>query len=1236
MLQELNTSSQPPKRELRAPLISDTPNTDSKTEVPRIIFVNDHLANKPSKFKKNGISTTKYNVITFIPKNLFEQFSRVANCYFLFIGLLQLIPGLSPTGRFTTFVPLSFVVLCSALKDLFEDWKRRMSDHVTNSKKTTILRDGQWQTVKWHDVQVGDIVKIVDKEPFPADIIALSTSEPQGLCYVETSSLDGETNLKIKRARPTTFHINDEETARQFNARLECEHPNNDILHFKGSLMFDDTKVPLDNEQCLLRGSTLRNTSWIIGIVVFAGHDSKLMMNQNKTPFKNSKVERMTNRFIFLLLLLEVLLCVICAVGVMIFTGSFAPRYWYFFDIYYYNSVVTPGNIVWEGFKGFWTFLILFNNLIPISLYVSIEIAKVMQGFFISKDLHMYHTETDTPATVRTSALNEELGQIEYIFSDKTGTLTCNMMEFLKFSVSGVAYGTGVTEIARAAAKREGRILVDDRPDDWDPNSEFKFYDKRISNNQWTKQPNADDIMEFINLLAVCHTVIPEKNPDNPNDVIYQASSPDEAALVKAAKYLGIEFVSRTTKDITISVLGKEEKYDILDVIEFTSSRKRMSVICRNPKGQIVLYCKGADSIIYPLLNQPQQYGDITLKHLEDFAKDGLRTLVCAKAILNENEYKAWSAEYAEAKCSFIDRDVRIEQVANKIEKNMDIVGVTAIEDKLQDGVPDTIATLAQAGIKIWVLTGDKQETAINIGFACDLLNNSMGLIILDGDSVESLYKCIQQNLDAAQSADKDNASQVLALIVDGQKLKLILENQELKMNFLRLGVLCKAVICCRVSPKQKADVVSLVKKNIQDTITLAIGDGANDVSMIQAAHVGVGISGQEGLQAANAADYAIAQFRFLKRLLLVHGRWSYRRISKLVLYCFYKNCVLYLTQFWYVFINAFSGTSIHDKWNVGLFNVLFTFLPIMALAVFDRDLKAEIAEDYPILYEQGHKNTFFNAKVFVQWTVNGIWHSFVCFIVPILSLSMMHFSDGQDFSLIGFGLVIYTSVVFVVTGKVIIETSSFTVINWLVIVFSVALWFIYLVIYSNLAFLWDAMRVRLDFPFTEFNDIFAEFRVMSSFPFWATVLLTTFIALLRDFAWKAWKRFHSRSNFVKLYYEIQYTAGRRTKEELLDNFPLEELQGLSRKVVFKRANIFDLPDVKNLLKNITGKKLSTHTGYAFSQTEGGQTEIIQQQTEKESSLTSELRFTGQILQNSKIKPCMSKIARNRFTPVYE
>jgi phospholipid-translocating P-type ATPase (flippase) len=1153
-------------KHLQEPLLDAGSSRDSREKEMRTIYVNNPLANKPFKYKKNNISTTKYNLITFLPKNLFEQFTRLANLYFLFIAILQFIPNLSPTGKLTTILPLALVLIFSACKDAYEDYKRRVSDYVTNYRKVLVLKEGRFEETKWCDVCTGDIVKVLNGEPFPADLILLSTSEEFGLCYVETSSLDGETNLKIKKSNSETLKIVSEKEAMQLNAEVRCEAPNNRLYSFEGTMNINnDIMISLDPENILLRGSSLKNTDWIIGIVVYAGHDSKLMMNMNKTPHKTTYVETLTNRLILIVLAFLIFLCLFCSIGLMIWTRRHAESMWY---LKFFDTKLSPSDILFIGFKGFFTFLILFNNLIPISLYVSIEIAKLLQASFMSNDLKMYHHESDTPTIVRTSALNEELGQIEYIFSDKTGTLTCNKMELLKFAVDGISYGTGVTEIAKAVAKSEGREIVEDRPPNWKPVNGFQFYDERINDLNWTKENNAASIQDFLVLLAVCHTVIPERSTTNPNDIIYQASSPDEAALVKAARYLGVEFISRTSTEVAIKIGNRRETWKVLNTLEFTSARKRQSCICRDPHDRLILLTKGADNVIFPLLKPSQKYIEQTDKLLEEFAKDGLRTLVCAKAVLNEEEYAKWNKKFQEARCSLVNRAETIEKVCAEIEKDLDLVGITGIEDKLQEGVPEAIEELKKAGIKIWVLTGDKLETAINIGFACNLLNQKMARIIIEGNTFEELSNCVYTNLHDTQTAIKSSNQDVnVGMIIDGQKLLMVFDNPGLRQAFLQLGKLCRVVICCRVSPKQKAEVVSLVKEDKK--ITLAIGDGANDVSMIQSAHVGVGISGEEGLQAANAADYSIAQFRFLKRLLIVHGRWSYRRISKLILYSFYKNIVLYLTQFWFVLYNGFSGTSIHDKWTVAFYNVFFTAVPIMVLAVYDRDVPDHIVESFPELYKQGHKHVFFNKWNFIGWVANSIYHSAVCFFIPLYCMQNNLFMDGQEMDMISFGICIYTCVLITVTTKCVIEMSSYTWIHHVSVYASVIVWFLFVLLYGSLDY---KITIRHYLLYREMYDILQEWRLFGNPGFWIIVVLTVTIACLRDIFWKCWIRNYGRN----MYYKVQSDAKKIPRTDILKYFPLED--GLPKaSPTDKLIELLDVRRFFSLLKN------ANYRGFAFS-----------------------------------------------------
>eukprot|EP00818_Percolomonas_sp_WS_P008373 CAMPEP_0117442084 /NCGR_PEP_ID=MMETSP0759-20121206/3968_1 /TAXON_ID=63605 /ORGANISM="Percolomonas cosmopolitus, Strain WS" /LENGTH=1496 /DNA_ID=CAMNT_0005233959 /DNA_START=369 /DNA_END=4859 /DNA_ORIENTATION=- len=1228
----------------------------------------------------------------FIVQNLYEQLHRVANLYFILIIILQLIPGLSPTGRFSTMLPFAIVTIFSLLKDMFEDMKRRFGDIQTNnSYKACVFRKGEWTTVKWKSVKVGDIIKVVNKERFPCDIILLSSSQEQGLAYVETASLDGETNLKVKKALDDTIPI-DLKSASTFRGRVVCQKPNKNLHKFNGRLyiggpylwkkvvktpevsardpsmsgsvtkvfvrigeevkigapicdlstsnneqkcvvathdctvthvpkantvhepgtplwsfstrltQLENTPISFSGDQQLLRGSSLQNTDWIVGVVMYTGHESKLLMNQNPTPHKASKVEKLTNKFIVVIFGLLTLLCLVCACGTMINTATNSTKQWYINGTVptqqELNNGLSAGSVFWTGFSGFFTFVILFNNLVPISLYVSMEMAKFAQAYFMTQDREMYYEEKDIPAVVRSSSLNEELGQVEYIFSDKTGTLTRNKMDFLKFSINGVVYGTGITEIERANAKRKGRELLNDRPPGFDENQDFRFWDGRINDGKWEDLPESDHIGRFFRLLALCHTVIPER--DDHGNVSFNASSPDEGALVKAAKYLGAEFLSRTTHSMTIRIAGKEEVWQLLNILEFNSTRKRMSVVVRDPNGKLVLLTKGADNVIYERLSKEEgdnMYADESLQLLENLADAGLRTLVCAEATIDEEFYQEWRKEHQEV-MMITDPDhkeQRMDEINEKLEKDLHLVGLTAIEDLLQIGVPDTIAELKKGQIKVWVLTGDKKETAINIGFACDLLNTDMDLIQLTANSQDDLSNDLQANYE--QYKMEANRKNPLGLVINGDNLGHVMENEAFKRMFLELGTYCEAVVCCRVSPLQKAQVVALVKNNM-NTITLAIGDGANDVPMIQAAHVGIGISGEEGQQAANASDYSFGQFRFLKRLLLVHGQYSYRRISKIILYSFYKNIVLYLTQLWYVAFNSWSGTSVHDKWTVSLFNVIFAFLPIMALGIFDRHISPTKAEQFPQLYARGHQNVYFNFWSFTGWVLNAVYHSCICFFVPILCMYVENdiegtMWEGSSRDMLGLGITVYTAVLLTITGKAHLEMESQTILHVGSNLLSLVVWWIFIFLYACVYW----VIPRYVFVIEETHSIMEGYRTLLSPRFYFTVILTAVLALAKDYIWKAVKRL-SRND---LFYAVQdcrtphVTMNMReedresmlkewdeTKDRILREYPMK-IKATKLKGTKKSKLPAPVEEIGQQIKKIS----VSNRGFAFSQTPG-------------------------------------------------
>eukprot|EP00127_Corallochytrium_limacisporum_P000959 Clim_evm43s33 gene=Clim_evmTU43s33 len=1011
---------------------------------PRVVRINDPVFNHEQKHVSNFVSTGKYTFVTFLPKFLYEQFSRYANLFFLFVSCLQQIPGISPTGRFTTIIPLCIVLLITAVKEIAEDRRRHRADKAVNQESVKVMREGTFQTLSWEKVVVGDIVKVTNLRNFPADLVLLGTSEKSGECYVETSNLDGETNLKSKQSLTETHGIQSTSELRYLRGQVRSEHPNNRLYQYEG--VYENTQgktCPIGPENLVLRGSQLRNTAWIYGLVVFTGHETKLLMNSSRTPIKRSNLDHITNKQIVYMFFTLIAMSLFAAIGSAIWASTTGD------DAFYLQLDTGVG----EFFLRFLTFLILFNNLVPISLIVTLEMIKYVQAVFIELDMEIFDYKTMTKAEARTSNLNEELGQVQYVLSDKTGTLTRNIMKFKRCSIAGIIYGEPIGNGYAAPVESMD-------PDEMDSSSvvphalgdvsdeDLAFDDHHLLDNLTRGHPTAGIIREFLTHMAVCHTVIPEVDPHDETRIAYQAASPDEGALVEGAKHLGFSFNTRLPDRVRINALGRDEEYHVLDIIEFNSTRKRMSVIVRDPNGRIRLYCKGADNVILERLAPKQRYVDQTVKHLDEFARDGLRTLCLAVAQLSEEQYKTWAAKYHEAKGALEGRERKVTEVAELIERDLYLLGATAIEDKLQEGVPETIAQLLEANMKVWMLTGDKQETAINIGFSCRLLNSDMTIMIMEGDDAMAVNHWLQEKLEKlAEFRGKENDG--LALVVPGGVLHHALRD-DIAESFLALSRMCKAVIACRVSPLQKAQIVKLLRDSAK-AITLAIGDGANDVSMIQAAHVGVGLSGKEGLQAARSADYSIAQFRFLKKLLLVHGAWSYHRLSKVILYAFYKNIALYFIPLYFSFLNGFSGQPLFEKWLQSIYNVTFTFLPPLAMGIFDKFLGEDVLMRVPQLYWEGQRNSQFNSRLFWSWVITAMAHGLVIFFFAgIFTLTDVVNSDGKTMDLWWFGLFVYTCVLWTVLLVACQLIDTWVVYTWVAMITSIVLWYIAVPIYAQ------------------------------------------------------------------------------------------------------------------------------------------------------------------------------------------
>ncbi|OQR96099.1 P-type ATPase (P-ATPase) Superfamily [Achlya hypogyna] len=1058
----------------------------------------------PIGTSSNAIKTSYYTWWNFMPVFLYRTFKKMANFYFLMIGVLQMIPSISPTkGVPLQFLPLTIVVVIDAIFAAVEDHQRHQADDETNGApcRRYNFETGTFDCIAWKDLCVGDTVELRDKEVAPADLVILATGN-EGVCYIETKSLDGETNLKLREAvLQERFSVD----AHMYGQRLhglkfENEDPNADIHKYHGAVHInddpdeEDAALPISVHNMLWRGCKVRNTDRVLAFVMHAGFDTKIMQGLKPNSSKESTLDTMTNNQVFVIVLGLIVLCLAGAISYTKFSSPYLPDY---LGTSVNNPFVTA----------FFYFLTTLATVVPITLYVSITTVKALQGYFMARDIHMYDAEHDMRMQPRNKGLNEQLGHITHIFSDKTGTITCNQMEFRKCSIRGFSYGQGTTAIGRAAAAAGGiELVVEDAPTDEPATPSIphvNFTDPKLVQDIYGASgvEQQEAVCNFFRHLAICHSVLLELKHDDPTKSPYVASSPDEQALVSGAKYFGFEFIERTPGMIAIKTPfdDQPERYEILEVFEFNSTRKRMSVIIRRVgREEIVMLTKGADSVVFPRLAPANaRCKAVTERQLEAFATEGLRTLVIAAKQIPADDWAAFHTKYQQAQVLAEDHADAVDALQSEMESNLTLLGTTAIEDRLQEQVPETIRLLSKAGIALWVLTGDMEETAINIGFACSLLTNDMERYVVNAKRCPTRGSLLR-HLDEIYHhvLETSFGTRDLAIVIDGASLSWLLHDNPAHTDarhFLRVALLCRVVIACRCSPSQKAQLVELVNANCDEARTLAIGDGANDVPMIQAAHVGIGIAGEEGRHAVNTSDFAIGQFRFLARLLLVHGRWNYVRISNLIYFTYYKNIVYCLAMYWYMLnLTAFSGTLIYPAFIQQGYNLFFTALPIGVYAIWDQDVSAEVALAVPQLYHNKCRELFSYSR-FWQWMFVGLLDSLGVLYFLIWAGESLT-PDGQTSSVLNLGDLGWTVLCLYMTVRVCMLITTW---NYFVI-FSVA---------ASLAMLYG-FEIAIDYVGLQ-DPVW-----QSSFPWlfglgepWLVQLFIAVALLGKDLFYVCWKR---------------------------------------------------------------------------------------------------------------------------------
>ncbi|PPQ72461.1 hypothetical protein CVT26_003714 [Gymnopilus dilepis] len=1353
----------------------------------RTIYVNENLPEdyldargkvKPEHiYASNQVITSKYTLITFLPRNLLEQFRRIANIFFLVIAILQFNNKFSTISPGLVILPLLIVLGITAIKDGYEDIKRHESDRRVNNTPVRVLRGGDyvnpnimqrksktfvrgvmrkygqgmkkiknanpegealanvttgpqsdleggqqqvqqehldvefdddssledihhkihhnhphWKMIPWEDIAVGDFVKIYDNESLPADVLICATSEDDNVAFVETKNLDGETNLKSRHAVPSLSHLRTAATcASTSNAfRLECEEPNVNMYKLHAAVRVGKEVFPADMQNVLLRGTVLRNTGWVVGVVMYTGEDTRIVMNSGGTPSKRSKVERQMNPQVFINLILLAIMAVVCGIVDSVLEHRLYPEG----APWLYDENRSGDNPSINGLVTFAFALITFQNIVPISLYISIEFVRTCQAAFIyfDNDMNsmvfrkctvggkMYSGDDQSDEEAEKQDKEEERGYLKksesrspppaYGQSQEGGSIPLEQLRSNGSSAVPYQHGSSQPHLGVPPSLHQAPPPPSPRPDPQrNPSSKSKktspkahplvsappkvvhhFHDTELNHDLHNAisgdldPTHARQLNGFFTVLALCHTVLTNIDPET-GKIEYKAQSPDEAALVQAAADVGFVFRGREKEVLYLQTpfsgvgaggegveevkqfevkekaedererfpsprpgssgsgsgfgsrpgsasgpsngiasgattppkrnatntkasqslaeaaeAGLLERYELLNILEFTSARKRMSVVLRKldgDDGRLFLLSKGADNVIFERLREGgDDLKKVTEKHLDEFASQGLRTLTLAYKVIGEEEYARWIEKYHEAEVALDDRDAKIEAVSDELERDLRLLGATAIEDRLQDGVPETIADLKRAGIKIWVATGDKLETAIAIGHSTNLIGFDSNIIVIRGNKRgRSVYDQIvhavveffpeagildeqgnpaplkeapaevitgppEERVPAYQQPNGNGSSSGggplrrvdtglssvvgenngerpggFVLVIDGLALEDALSDEKHKDLLLRLAMVCEGVICCRVSPLQKALMVKLVKDGV-GAMTLAIGDGANDVSMIQAADVGVGISGEEGLQAVNSSDYAIAQFRFLKRLLLVHGHWSYARNGTMILNFFYKNIVCIGVLWWFQIYCGWSSNYVLEYTYLLFWNSFWTIAPVIGIGLFDRFVDDHVLMAVPELYRYGREGKWFGLGQFTVYMLDAVYQSAIIYFLILYSYtttSGRH--DGWSVALYEFSTVMAFSAVFAANFYNGLNTSAWTFwVFFCIFIGDVLLW-VYTAIYNVISPGWFVTYVYGNNHF-----------LFQSPLFWFSLPLTIVLALLPRYLYKAYK----------------------------------------------------------------------------------------------------------------------------------
>ncbi|XP_075427668.1 putative phospholipid-transporting ATPase IIA [Ascaphus truei] len=894
---------------------------------PRTVWLG-HPEKREQRYPRNVINNQKYNFFTFLPGVLFNQFKYFFNLYFLLLACSQFVPEMRLGPLYTFWVPLGFVLAVTIIREAVEEIRCLVRDKEVNSQVYSKLTARGTMKVRSSSIQVGDLVIVEKNQRIPADMIFLRTSEKNGSCFLRTDQLDGETDWKLRLPVSCTQRLPTAADLLQIRSYVYAEEPNIDIHNFAGTFTREDSDPPINESLSIentLWASTVIASGTVVGVVLYTGREQRSVMNTSNPRSKIGLFDMEVN------CLTKILFSALVVVSlVMVALQHFTGR-WYLQII---------------------RFLLLFSNIIPISLRVNLDMGKIVYSWMIRRDPKIPGT------VVRSSTIPEQLGRISYLLTDKTGTLTQNEMVFKRLHLGTVAYGLDSMD------EVQSHIFSIYTQSSQEPPTQKGLATK-------VRRSMSSRVFEAVKAIALCHNVTPSYESNGVTDQaeaerqfedscrVYQASSPDEVALVEWTESVGLTLVGRDQSSMLLRTpSGQILNFTILQIFPFTYESRRMGVIVRDDStGETTFYMKGADVVMAGIV----QYNDWLEEECGNMAREGLRVLVVAKKSLTEEQYQDFEARYVQAKLSVHDRSLKVATVIESLEMEMELLCLTGVEDQLQADVRPTLETLRNAGMKVWMLTGDKLETATCTAKNAHLVTRNQDIHI---------FRPVANRGEAHLELNAFRRKHDCALVISGDSLEVCLKYYE--YEFMELACQCPTVVCCRCAPTQKAQIVRLLQERT-GKLTCAVGDGGNDVSMIQEADCGVGVEGKEGKQASLAADFSVTQFKHLGRLLMVHGRNSYKRSAALSQFVIHRSLCISTMQAVFSSVFYFASVPLYQGFLIIGYSTLYTMFPVFSL-VLDKDVKSEVAMLYPELYKDLLKGRPLSYKTFLIWVLISIY----------------------------------------------------------------------------------------------------------------------------------------------------------------------------------------------------------------------------------------------------------------------